>query len=320
MEEAMKIKIWLVMMMMSAVAVCYGVDGYRVNFLEHGPSVKAFGRGEAGTASLKDATAAYYNPALLSNVEGTNVYLTHHMLFSGTNFDFLGVALPAQKLIPGLKEEFNVGFSVTSLISGPSEGYDNEDNQTGKLSGSQMAYMVSASKKISKLADTNVGVSVKYISQNLDGNSGGAPGADIGASKELVGPKIFGNDTSVISLGAMVRNIWQPVITLKSNSDTYQPQYRLGVGLGVPTLHRENSEFDVVNVMIDGVVQDEHGKAKIGAEYGFYNKYFVRAGAFDQHTTFGCGMKYDKFEFDYAMDLTATALGTFHRIGIGYSF
>ena len=67
---------------------------------------------------------------------------------------------------------------------------------------------------------------------------------------------------------------------------------------------------------------DGDTKQHIGAEYNYLGKLFVRGGfkgGYDsQGATFGLGVTYRKFAFDYGVLLISNDLGDSHRIGFTF--
>lgn len=73
---------------------------YSNEFLAIGVGARGQAMGGAVAAGVNDATAAYWNPAALANMEhneGAQVSLMHTDWFAGiSNYDYIGVALPSQ--------------------------------------------------------------------------------------------------------------------------------------------------------------------------------------------------------------------------------
>ena len=82
--------------------VCYSAlaQKYSNEFLNIGVGARGQAMGGAVVSSVNDATAAYWNPAALANMEksqGINLGLMHTDWFAGiSNYDYIGLAVPIQ--------------------------------------------------------------------------------------------------------------------------------------------------------------------------------------------------------------------------------
>ena len=69
-----------------------------LQFLKIGVSARAIGMAEAFTALANDASAIYYNPAGLTQVQNRQLFLNHTDWPADINYEFLGFVYPVQKL------------------------------------------------------------------------------------------------------------------------------------------------------------------------------------------------------------------------------
>ncbi len=80
---------------------CFGqakVGTSGAQFLEIGISARAVGMGEAFIGLVDDASAVYYNPAGLTQLESREVVLTHIDYPADINYEFLGLAYPTPQI------------------------------------------------------------------------------------------------------------------------------------------------------------------------------------------------------------------------------
>lgn len=268
--------------------------GTAENFLSHGPSVSAYGRGETGGAFFEDNSSAYYNPSLLAEAKSNGAVLAEHTLFDGSAYSYAGFN---EALKNG---QCSIGASVINLQSGGIQLMENINSAPATTSTNQWAFYLSYAKKLKKLFGLNVGVSAKYIYYDMYKYTGGGLGADIGLSKEFKGPVVFGNK-SRIAAGLSVLNIIPPSVTLISEAETLGAIYRLGGAFFLPVFYRTVSH-DTVSLFIDASLRENMLTPAFGAEYTFVQKYVLRAGYFADNPTIGAGLKLKEFKVDYAID------------------
>jgi len=80
--------------------LCFGqakVGTSGAQFLEIGVSARAVGMGEAFIGLVDDASAVYYNPAGLTQLEDREVILTHVDYPADINYEFAGLAYPTPR-------------------------------------------------------------------------------------------------------------------------------------------------------------------------------------------------------------------------------
>jgi tetratricopeptide (TPR) repeat protein len=268
--------------------------GTAENFLSHGPSVSAYGRGETGSAVFEDNSSVYYNPSLLAEANSNGVVLAEHTLFDGSAYSYLGI----NSLLNNSKGV--IGASIINLKSGDVEIRQTIDDNPSTTNTNQWAYYLSYAKHIEKLAGFNYGVNLKYVNYNMYKYTGGGLGADIGFSKSFNGPVVFGNK-SQMAAGLSILNAIRPSITLISDAESLGTIYRFGGAFSLPVFYRMVSH-DTVSLFLDGVLQENMLTPSFGAEYTFVQKYVLRAGYFADNPTIGAGFKIKDFKVDYAID------------------
>lgn len=138
---------------------------YSNEFLQIGVGAKALGLGNSVVASVNDVTAAYWNPAGLTQVKDwAEVALMHSEYFAGiAKYDYLGIAHPIDR-------KSSVGFSAirfgvddipntTQLID--NEGRIDYDNVT-LFTAADYAFLFSYARKL-KIKGLSVGGNFKVI-------------------------------------------------------------------------------------------------------------------------------------------------------------
>jgi tetratricopeptide (TPR) repeat protein len=265
------------------------------NFLSHGPSVSAYGRGETGNAVFEDNSSVYYNPSLLAEANGNGAVLAEHTLTDGAAYSYAGVNA---MLNGGAKGA--VGVSVINLKSGDDLSAADINSSLSTFNTNQWAYYLTYAQHLEKYFGLNYGISLKYVAYDMLQYKGGGLGADIGLSKEFAGPVVFGN-TSAMSVGVSVLNVIAPSVTLISEADTLGAIYRFGGVFFLPVFYGTVSH-DIISLFVDANLQENMLIPSFGAEYTFAQKYVLRAGYFADNPTVGAGFKVKDFKVDYAID------------------
>lgn len=164
----------------------YGVSGLGgttgANFLKIGIGARALGMGEAFVALADDASAAYWNPAGLVNIENTVLYLEHTEWFDSVRYEYVSIAEPSEAI--GLPIWGAMAFSwfylYTPDIPRAIEDPPNSDNSyvLGTFSAGDTALSLSYG---GQLTDTwAVGGTVKYLNQKVDYDSKSTVAMDLG--------------------------------------------------------------------------------------------------------------------------------------------
>lgn len=290
------------------------IPGNRSNFLSHGPSSSAFGRGEISIPAA-DITASYYNPSHLADMPRDNFNFTHFQLFEGSMYDYAGIGFRRGN-------GFAFGFSALNLRSGDIELRQtiNDTPQTTNTSQSAFAGMFSAA--VPRMKGLRAGLAVKYALQRLQGYSSGSIAADIGLSGNCRGPSIFGRETSVSS-GLSCLNLVRPKFTLVADEESFPSILLFESAFSIPLTFAydrgmNSLYFDDLTLLLAAKNEDERTSLKYGAEYAVNDKYFFRAGTYDSRFTFGMGYTVSDYSIDYAADISELAV--LHRLGVTYAF
>lgn len=129
--------------------------------------------GSAGTASIADATAMYWNPGALVLVGKREVMVEHSEWFADTRHNFAGVALP-------LGRAGVVGLYMLSLTMDKMEETTMEQPQgTGRMFGAYN-YTVGLSYARYLMTDFSIGATVKYVHESIWNSNAGGFAVDFG--------------------------------------------------------------------------------------------------------------------------------------------
>jgi len=171
----------------SAGAASRGTSG--AQFLKLGAGARAGAMADAFTAVADDAFALYYNPAGLARLPKAQIGGGHTSLFQGITYQTLAFAYPfgRREGRAGVETNSNrhaIGFGVFYLGVADIERRSGDSTlATGSFGAADAAYVASYSYAYDDRL--SLGVSGKYISQQLDTYSGTAMAADLGALYRL---------------------------------------------------------------------------------------------------------------------------------------
>lgn len=281
-----------------AISADAGTSG--AQFLKLGDGARAGAMADSISAIADDASAAYYNPAGLAQLAGTQLGGAHTSYFQGVNYEVLNFTHPFAK-----EEEYarhTLAFSVYQLSVGNIDRRSNDTTDpTGTFNSSDGAYALSyaygASRRLS------FGATGKYIAQNLDSYHSSAYALDAGVLYHM------NPDASrPLNLAFTVRNVGSRTGYVSSQTDPLPTSVTGGAAYtAVPKLLRLN--LDVTKY------RDENAFGALGGEFTHdFNE--AAAGAFRfGYTTerkdnpgsavmngisFGAGVSFHRAAFDFA--------------------
>ncbi len=307
------------------------IADYAGEFLELGVGARSLALGGAGAAISEDATAGYFNPAGLSQIQFPMVAAMHESRFDGTvTYDYGAFAMP-------LTATSSAAFSILHI--GVSNILDTRNalvdiNNNGQLDPNEYLdyskvttfgnYDWVALLSYSTMVNDRLswGVNAKLIDRRLDPQTTGTGlGFDAAIRYQLTDALTLaasGQDltTTLLSYSTGTKELVSP--TLKVGAAYRWNITRNGDHKLVPTvdadLHFDN-RGPSDQLYVGPLSADFHE----GIEYQFRNLFALRAGYNDmQMWSVGAGITIAKFRIDYAY-LNASGqdqLGATHRISI----
>ncbi len=290
-------------------------------FLKIGVGARAMGLGGSFTALANDVSTLYWNPAGITNLQGFSFAVTHTEWFANISHDFAGVVYP-------LSSSDVIALNVVALNTG-----EQEVTTVTQPEGTGIFYDVSdlaiGFSYARALTDRfTVGMTVKYIQQNLYNESANTVAVDIGTYlrtgfHDLViamnmsnfggGMQLEGRDLITITdLNNQVSGNYNPDAELQTEKYPLPLIFRVGIAMDLvggndPIFDSESSRFTLA---IDGVhFNDNSEKVNVGGEYAWNENIFARLGYkinYDvEEWTFGVGLKFNiggnQVGFDYAL-------------------
>lgn len=238
-------------------------------FLQLGVSARATGMGGSIVALANDASAAYYNPAALAELQKPNAFFNHTTLPGGLRHFFAAYAHP----IGGfgtLAVSFNIlttgDMPVTVAFEGP----------TGEtFSASESAIGISYAKRLTDRFA--LGGTVKVIAEDLAGFNERTVAFDIGT--------LYHTGFRELSLGMSVSN-FGPDLNFGTEEDgagntifegqSFPLPITFSFGVSVDVMNKDNSKLIVAGQMVQP--NDNLRYETIGVEYSWNDAVFLRGG------------------------------------------
>jgi len=283
--------------------------GQTGQFLAWGAGARSLAMGSAFYSISDDASATYWNPAGLTQMDRKEVMALHVTLFADTNYDFISYVHPTPK--------FGVfGVNLTRLYSGGFEKvnitYDQNQQDiinienAGTFDDVQTALTMAYGKKIGE--NISVGVASKYITHTLDTSTNGFLTFDVSAMVEGFNKKL-----PKLKMGFGIQNLMS---TKFGDTDDVMPIiFRFGAS------HPFLRDKLLLAFDIDKNMSANMGW-HIGTEYWVLSFAALRIGFQGEkalrETDAGFGVKYKDYGIDYSFAIQD--LGLSNRISGTWRF
>ncbi len=282
-------------------------------FLEIGVGSRATALGDAYTAVSGDAESIYWNPSTIDWYEKNDVSFNYSDWFAGEKFVYAAGVLHLGSI-------GSFGASVTSL----STPYmlvttvEYPDGVGQQFDAADVALGVTYAKKL--MERFSFGATFKYIDRRIYEMSADGIAFDFGILYELPWQKIklgmsilnFGSKLQMQGVDAVITTQLDPTIAGSNDqilASLYTREWNLPLSLRVGLSYQVvQSEFNEVLISADFIhPNDNYSMANVGAEYGFMNHFFVRAGYqqlalpdAQEGLTLGAGLKLGIVGVDYS--------------------
>ncbi len=307
-------------------------------FLNIPVGARATALGGAFAAIANDATAAYWNPGALSQLEKNELYFMHSDYFADLSLEYISLVFPWEGF-------GTVGLSLTALNMGEMLVTTVDDPEG--LSGSTFdagSFALGVSYARSLTDKFSIGGTVKYVSESIAKSKASGVAIDVGT--------IFTTPFRDIRLGVSVANFGQkfriagedllvqkdidPSINGNNESvnanlttDRFDLPLNLRLGLAYDPIKTENNRFTVA---VDALHPNDNSESvNAGAEWALFKERFFLRGGYrnlflednENSYTAGFGLRYSSgtvtFRLDYAYaDLKR--LQGIHQFGFSLAF
>ena len=306
-------------------------------FLKIEPSSRFVGMGNAGTSLSNEASAAFYNPASLGELQGIDVQFTYNQWLADIKYNYATAAIN----IDGIG---TIALQITSLNSGDIEirtvekekgtglYYDVTNLSLGLAYGILLTDRVSAGMAVNYIQETIYNTSLVDFSLNFGVQYNTAiEGLRIGASVSNFGPHASYD-------GRDIYFNYDANTGVHGDNSTLPASLRMG-SYSLPTLFRVGASYSMNfaewnNLIISADAMhsnDNNERLNVGGEWEFLGSFAVRGGYRDLFLkdsegglVLGAGAKVGfsgntEVSFDYAWADYGRLSGT-HRFTVGLHF
>lgn len=283
------------------VATAENYYGMANDYLQYGAGARSLAMGGAYVALADEASAPYWNPAGLTQIEEYQFLSMYAPFFEQTSYNFLSYVHPLGRL-------GNLAISDVLLYSGGYEEVDGDGNVLGtNQSIFKNAIIISYANRVYRRI--SLGVSLKLIHQRVMKYSGNGRGIDLGILYELL---------DELNIGLALQNVLQPKVTLIDDPDVYKINLKVGVAL--KTFYNRFTLTADINKLIG-----EKAYLCAGVEFSPWEKISsstlkridLRLGINHLQTfTLGIGLKIKFISLDYAFN--PHRIGNLHRFGLTF--
>jgi len=281
-------------------------DGGTQSVFSLGAGSRAIGLGRSFVSLADDASALYWNPAALSNVQSAEVSAMYMPLFgdfTDAKYTYAGFVYPTLRAGAFGAAFMHVGTNF--------DGYDAASRPLGEQGYSESQILVSyAFEAHSKwlLGRMAMGVTGKVSRITLDPYSSTAPGMDLGF-------RLIPDFAQSFSLGLNVQDMMGAEHRLDVDAERTDRTILAGLGY---TAHFDGGAALRLLVQAD-LPERADNRFHAGAEFAFARYLALRAGYDDGDFAFGLGVSLSRFAFDYAMMSRETA-GSSHPVSFTVQF
>jgi len=258
--------------------------------LRMGVGARALAMGGANVAVANDATAGYWNPAGLSQVEKFSFSsMVAANMSEDRKYNYLALA--------GKFEFGAIGFSWLNAGTSDIMKYSSQEVREGDFDANDHAFLFSYGNAMENLM---VGFNFKVVYQKIDDYSKSGVGFDAGVKYAV---------DEMLHLGVTASDLGTKI------GESVPATFRIGAAV-FPV------EGFTIPVDIEKVQHRSELKLRLGGEYAyqFADDYFgaVRGGVNDGEFTIGAGLKImGKYSLDYAyISENGDAFGENHRISL----
>ena len=276
-----------------------GAGSTAAEFLNIGAGSRATAMGGAYSSIANDPSACYWNPAGLSNIEGSALMLQHNEHYQDLQHEYVAYASPIVK--NGV-----LGISVSYLHMGAIMGYDDGDTPTESFKVYDIAYGMSYGHRFSDYL--SIGVGAKNIRQSISDVKAGGWAFDMGLMVDI---GQFDLSVGVANLGSGI----------KYEVETFDLPTEYRAGLGFSPITKPFTLVAEYGYCIDG-----SERLALGVEYDIINDFSIRSGYRpreinngDGRFAVGCGLKIWGQRIDYSF-LPDSDLGSSHRFSATIAF
>lgn len=296
-------KIFLTLLLSSTITFAQTAGKSGLAFLKLGFGARNIAMGDLGVATANDVTALNYNPALISEFNKSQLVFTHNELIQDSRSELFGASFSLFNL------PFAVGINTTKISDIEIRTQPGEAQSSFNVN----YFYVSFSTGFDVTEDLSLGVTAKYLNENLFLAEANGWGFDFGAN--------YKNIIEGLNVGLSLRNLGSMNELL--NEKTELPvDFRLGAAYKFAVEQLESDVTVTGGLQKYTATDDSH--IHLGGEFLYQQMFAVRAGFMSGYETkgftAGLGVLWNSINFDYAFTPYDFDLGSSHTISLMYNF
>jgi hypothetical protein len=244
--------------------------------------------GGAFVGLADDASAIYWNPAGVADIDRTELSFMHLSWFQDISYEHFALAQPLGR--------WGVwGWSIAYLHMDKLEGRDQQGEPTSDFTSSDMAITLCLGHRIT--ADLSFGVSIKHIHEKIEEENANALAFDLGCLYQTPLDDLF--------LGGSIQNLGQGIKFVKETC-------KLPTTLKLGTSYRYSLAKNPMNFVLDIYLsQNNQTSLHLGTEYIYRNMIAGRIG-YKDHSDLG-----NDSNFSFGLGILATRSQTYR---LDYAF
>jgi len=252
---------------------------------------RATSLGEAYTALVNDASALYWNPAALANIENSEFFTAYNSYLLGVSQGYIALSFPS---LGG-----TLGIGANYIDMGKFEGYDKDGNPTADFGATDSYIFLGYGKNLSK--GWSLGISLGSLSDKIQDDTKSSFIGTVGILKEM-GEKY--------TLGVVAQNLGGNL-----GEDPLPLTFKIG----------GSAKFSSFTLSADACLPNDNDVYFcLGLEWNLSKAFSLRAGyrtGRDEGPglSAGAGFKIGKFALDYAFTPFGD-LGDTHRASLKIGF
>jgi hypothetical protein len=309
-------------------------------FLKIGAGSASLGMAGVSAGLVNDASSMYWNPAGLIGVNSISVIASYTDWFVDLKHQYFGIVLP-------INEDHKVGLSAMILTMGEMEiTTEQQPKGTGDFFDASDV-MVGLTYSARLVDFFNLGITIKYITQNMYNETASALAVDIGTTLNTgyngikIGMALTNFGTTMTLAGRDLQKSYDPLpndatnVGIASNlkTEAWELPLNFRVGIGWDLMGKGDvMVFDQTHNIKIGIdanhPNDGPENASVGFEYKWQNLISLRSGYYFnddvRKLTLGFGLNWEVPQsFDIGIDYAYAELdrlGAVHSISVKVGF
>ncbi len=230
-----------------------------VNFLKIGPSSRGVALADAFLPIANDASALWYNPGGLINVQQSELIMSHIEFPADINYEYLGYVHPLPNLGAAVGVQMFGLYTGDMIETTPARPYGTGRTFIAADFAAGVSYAQSLTDKFS------VGSTVKFLQENLADEVAHGWSVDVGTFYET--------GWRSLKLAMIISNFGPDMQFI---STPYPMPIVFKFGAAADLYDRDQNR---VTLALEGIhPNDNREELHIGFEYAFRNNYFLRLG------------------------------------------